>query len=229
MVVTGTAARRGDDGRGRTAVCRFGGVAGARVEKAGADSRSAAAEQRAAQPPERREQRDPPHTRDPGAAVVRVVTGREFTHQRRRLDGLALRYGGTAEHREMSVEARTGRAAPARDRRDACPAAHCYLFHVTPHPYKSTRPGQTNPIAPSRRACISDKGITFPIRGLTVTLRIQPFPGRVGQQARWWAVVSHREARPSLRVTSRSVRVRRRRGACRRRTDRGNAVSRWGA
>jgi hypothetical protein len=66
----------------------------------------------------------------------------------------------------MTVEARTGRAAPARDRRDPGPAAHCYLFHVTPHPYESTRPGQSNPISPLGHTCISPTGFTFPVRGL---------------------------------------------------------------
>ncbi|ELP64456.1 hypothetical protein STRTUCAR8_02537, partial [Streptomyces turgidiscabies Car8] len=39
---------------------------------------------------------------------------------------------------------------------------HRYLFHVTPHPYESTRPGQVNPIAPSGHSCISVTGFTFP-------------------------------------------------------------------
>ncbi|CAM5487660.1 Vitamin B12 import ATP-binding protein BtuD [Streptomyces tendae] len=109
--------------------------------------------------------------------------------QRRRLDlaaSLVRRPGRPSEYREMTVEARAGRAAPAGDRRDPCPAAHCYLFHVTPHPYESTRPGQGNPIAPVRHACIAVTGFTFPVRGLTITLRIGEIPGRVGQPAARW-------------------------------------------
>jgi hypothetical protein len=72
----------------------------------------------------------------------------------------------------MPVETRTGRAAAAGDRRDPGPVAHCYLFHVTPHPYESTRPGQGNPISPSGPARIAATGFTFPIRGLTNTRRL---------------------------------------------------------
>jgi hypothetical protein len=95
----------------------------------------------------------------------------------------------------MAVEARTGRAAPAGDRRDTCPAAHCYLFHVSPHPYESTRPGQANPIAPSWHSCIAVAGFTFLVRVLTVTLRIRPISGRVAQLAWWRAVPSPPAAR----------------------------------
>lgn len=135
--------------------CAGAVVRRARVGNAGAGRCSAAAEQRTAQPLQRCEERDPPHSRDPAAAVVRGVTRGELAHQRGRLERFALRDGRAAQHREMAVEARTGRAAPARDRRDTCPAAHCYLFHVTPHPYESTRPGQANPIAPSWHSCIA--------------------------------------------------------------------------
>src|SRR5206468_3631000 len=99
--------------------------------------RSAPAEQRTAQSAQRREEQ---HTADPvapGTALTWGVTRGQLTHQRSRLGRLALRDGRAAEHREMAVEARTGRAAPAGDRRDPGPAAHCYLFHVTPHPYES--------------------------------------------------------------------------------------------
>lgn len=144
---------------------------------------SVAAEQRAAQSTQRRKQRDPAYPGAPVAALVRGLTRGQLTHQRRRLHGLARREGRPSEYREMTVEARTGRAAPAGDRRDPCPAAHCYLFHVTPHPYESTRPGQGNPIAPVRHACIAVTGFTFPVRGLTITLRIEEIPGRVGQPA----------------------------------------------
>lgn len=135
--------------------CAGAVVRRARVGNAGAGRCSAAAEQRTAQPLQRCEERDPPHSRDPAAAVVRGVTRGELAHQRGRLERFALRDGRAAQHREMAVEARTGRTAPARDRRDTCPAAHCYLFHVTPHPYESTRPGQANPIAPSWHSCIA--------------------------------------------------------------------------
>lgn len=104
----------------------------------------------------------------------------------------------------MTVEARAGRTAPAGDRRDPRPAAHCYLFHVTPHPYESTRPGQGNPIAPVRHACIAVTGFTFPVRGLTITLRIQQIPGRVGRPAHSWAAPGPHRVRPSRRVTTRS-------------------------
>ena len=67
------------------------------------------------------------------------------------------------------------------------PAAHCYLFHVTPHPYESTRPGQGNPIAPSGHTCIARHRIHLPRKGVDdpsmITLRIQPISGRVGQPA----------------------------------------------
>lgn len=133
-----------------------------------------AAEQGAAQPTQRGEERDAarPGPRAPGAAVVRGVTRDELAHQRRRLGRLPLWDRGAPENREMAVEARTGRAATARDRRDPGPAAHRYLFHVTPHPYESTRPGQGNPIAPSGHSCIEVTGFTFPIRGLTNTRRL---------------------------------------------------------
>lgn len=156
---------------------------------------SAAAEQGTAQPAQWREERDPPHARTPAGAVVRGVTCGQFAHQRRRLGRLALRDGRATHHRKMAVEARTGRAAPTRDRRDSRPATHCYLFHVTPHPYEGTRPGQVNPIAPSSHSCIPGTGFTYPQRGLTITLRIRAISGRVGQPVRWWAAESHRTAR----------------------------------
>jgi len=178
----GDAACRGDDGRGdRGAVPVRHGRLSAGSGCAG-DGRlsAAAAEQRAAQSPQRCEERDPAHSRAPAAALVRDVTRGELTHQRRRLGRLALRDGGTAQHREMAVETRAGRAAPAGDRRHTWPAAHCYLFHVTPHPYEGTRPGQVNPIAPSRHSCIPVAGFTSLIRRLTITHRIRLIPGRVG-------------------------------------------------
>lgn len=146
----GDAACRGDDGRGdRGAVPVRHGRLSAGSGYAGDDRLSAAAaEQRAAQSPQWCEERDPAHSRAPAAALVRDVTRGELTHQQRRLGRFALRDGGTAQHREMAVETRAGRAAPAGDRRHTWPAAHCYLFHVTPHPYEGTRPGQVNPIAP---------------------------------------------------------------------------------
>lgn len=178
----GDAACRGDDGRGdRGAVPVRHGRLSAGSGCAGDDRLSAAAaEQRAAQSPQWCEERDPAHSRAPAAALVRDVTRGELTHQQRRLGRLALRDGGTAQHREMAVETRAGRAAPAGDRRHTWPAAHCYLFHVTPHPYEGTRPGQVNPIAPSRHSCIPVAGFTSPIRRLTITHRIQLIPGRVG-------------------------------------------------
>ncbi len=133
----------------------------------------AAAEQGAAQPAQRSEERDAARAGPcaPGA-VVRAVTRGQLTHERRRLGRLTLRDGGSREDREVAVEARTARAAAAGDRRDPGPAAHCYLFHVTPHPYDSTRPGQGNPIAPYRHPCIEVTGFTFPIRVLTNTRRL---------------------------------------------------------
>lgn len=190
---------------------------------------SASAEQRTAQSAQWCEERDSPHSRAPAAAVVRGVTRGELTHQRRSLGRLALRDGGAAQHCEMAVEARAGRAAPASDRRDSCPAAHCYLFHVTPHPYESTRPGQANPIAPSRHSGIAGAGFTLPVRGLTVTLRIRPIPGRVGQLAGWWVALTLRRARRSQQVTSPWCSARSRPRARRRRRARGSAVGRWGA
>src|SRR5690606_23623156 len=105
--------------------------------------------------------------RAPGVAVGHGVVRGQLAHQRGRLGRLALRDRRSRQDREMAVEARTGRAAPAGDRRDPGPAAHCYLFHVTPHPYESTRPGQSNPIAPYGHSCIEVTGFTFPIRVLT--------------------------------------------------------------
>ncbi len=148
---------------------RVGVTAGARA--------SVAAEKRAAQSAQWREQRDPAHPGAPAAALVRGLPRGQLAHQRRRLHRLPLREGRPSEHREMAVETRAGRAASARDRRDPCPAAHRYLFHVTPHPYESTRPGQSNPIAPVRHACIAVTGFTFPVGGLTITLRIRQIPG----------------------------------------------------
>src|SRR5690606_24046525 len=131
---------------------------------------SVTAEQGAAQSAQRGEQRDPAGTRagTPGAAGTRG----QLAHQWGRPGRLALRHGGTSKHRQMPLETRTARSAPAGDRRDPGPAAHCYLFHVTPHPYESTRPGQGNPIAPSGHSCIEVTGFTFPIRVLTNTRRL---------------------------------------------------------
>ncbi len=187
--------------------------------------RSAATEQGTAQPAQRCEERNPPHSRAPAGAVVRGVTCGELAHQGRRLGHFTLRDGGATHHREMAVKARTGRAAPTGDRRDSRPATHCYLFHVTPHPYEGTRPGQVNPIAPSRHSCIPGTGFTSPVRALTITLRIRAIPGRVGQPVRWWAAGSHRTARRSRRVMSRPFRVRWPARACRRRGVPGSAVS----
>lgn len=157
---------RGDDGRG-------GGAAPGRWWTVRALALPAA-EQGAAQPTQRGEERDAarPGPRASGAAVVRGVTRDELAHQRRRLGRLPLWDRGSSEDREMAVETRAGRTATASDRRDPGPAAHCYLFHVTPHPYESTRPGQGNPIAPSGHSCIEVTGFTFPIRGLTNTRRL---------------------------------------------------------
>jgi hypothetical protein len=116
----------------------------------------------------------------------------------------------------MAVQARAGRAAPAGDRRDPGPAAHCYLFHVTPHPYESTRPGQGNPIAPAGHSCIAVTGFTYPTRVLTITLRIRQVSGRVGQRASSWAGPSRRRVPRSRPVTRRPVPGRWRPGACRR-------------
>lgn len=162
----GAAACRGDDGRRDRSTRRGGVAARARVRNVRAWC-SAPAEQRTAQSAQRREERDATDSRTPVAAGLRGVTGGQLTHQRGRLGRFPLRDDRAAQHREMSVEARTGRAAPASDRRDPRPAAHCYLFHVTPHPYESTRPGQGNPIAPLGHSCIAVTGFTFPIRVLT--------------------------------------------------------------
>lgn len=132
-----------------------------------------AAEQGAAQSAQRGEERDAARA-GPRAlgAVVRAVTRGQLTHERRRLGRFPLRDRRPREDREMAVEARTARAAAAGDRRDPGPAAHCYLFHVTPHPYDSTRPGQGNPIAPYGHPCIEVTGFTFPVRVLTNTRRL---------------------------------------------------------
>ena len=97
------------------------------------------AEQRAPQPAQRREQRHP------GAAAVprtEMITCGELLHQGRRPFRLALRDGRTTQHREMAVETRTGRTAPAADGRDSRPATHCYLFHDSPHPTRAPGPGR---------------------------------------------------------------------------------------
>lgn len=115
------------------------GVAPARSRSAGR-LLATRSEEGTAQATERGEERDP----CAAAAVTvhrRLVrTRRQLPHQQRRLGHLSLGHGGSAEHREMTVEPRTRRAAPAGDGRHSRPAAHCYLFHVTPHPYKGTRP-----------------------------------------------------------------------------------------
>ncbi|MEY9489611.1 hypothetical protein RKD26_005405 [Streptomyces calvus] len=180
---------RGDDGRGR----------GAAPGRWGRPARALpAAEQGAAQSTQRGEERDAARSGPcaPGAAAVRGVTRSQLTHQRRRLERLPLRDRRPREDREMPVETRTGRAAAAGDRRDPGPVAHCYLFHVTPHPYESTRPGQGNPISPSGPARIAATGFTFPIRGLTNTRRLlsesERFQGElsggVRGRPRWAAV-----------------------------------------
>lgn len=166
---------------GLAAALRRGGVivdtalSGGRT---GPDSRrsAAAAEERTPQSPQRGEERD---TRAPAPAGVRGVARREFEHQQRRFRRLALRDGGTAQHCEMTVEARTGRTAPTCDRRHTRPAAHRYLFHVTPHPYEGTRPGQVNPIVPRRHTCIPAAGLHTRTRVLTSRYRILSVPGRV--------------------------------------------------
>lgn len=170
------AACRGNDGRLERGVApgRRGGPSGGpsgRPRGTPVSGRSAPAEQRAAQPSQWREERDAAHSRSPRTSVLCGLTCGQLAHQRGRLGRLDLRNGGAAQHREMAVETRTGRAAPARDRRDPRPAAHCYLFHVTPHPYESTRPGQSNPIAPSGHSCIAVTGFTFPTRALTTPSR----------------------------------------------------------
>lgn len=165
----------------------------------------------------------------PVTASVPDVTRRYLPHQRGRLRGLALRERGAAEHREVAVEARTARAAPAGDRRDPRPAAHRYLFHVTPHPYLSTRPGQGNPIAPPGHSCITVTRFTFPARVLMITLRIRPNPGRVGQAAHSSDEPIPRRVPRSRRVTWPTWPGRRPPRACRPRTGRGSAVVRRGA
>lgn len=139
-----TAAGRGNDGRAESGTASDGVIDRARSTMLRGSA--AAAEQRAAQAPQRCEERDPSA---PALVGLRPVTRGQLAHQQGRLGRLAPGHGGTAEHREMTVEARTGRAAPACDGRDSRPAVHRYLFHVTPHPYEGTRPGQVNPIAPS--------------------------------------------------------------------------------
>lgn len=192
-------------------------------------SRSPSSEQRPAQPAQRCEQRYPADPCPPVTASVPDVTRRYLPHQRGRLRGLALRERGAAEHREVAVEARTARAAPAGDRRDPRPAAHRYLFHVTPHPYLSTRPGQGNPIAPPGHSCITVTRFTFPARVLMITLRIRPNPGRVGQAAHSSDEPIPRRVPRSRRVTWPTWPGRRPPRACRPRTGRGSAVVRRGA
>lgn len=166
----GVAACRGDDGDGITASRRTTRCSGRGPLWNERRFRSASAEQRTTQPAQRREEQDTTHALAPCTALTRGVTRRQLTHQQGCLGRFPLWDGRASQHREVAVEARTGRAAPARDRRDPGPAAHCYLFHVTPHPYESTRPGQGNPIAPSGHSCIAVTGFTFPVRVLT-TLR----------------------------------------------------------
>jgi hypothetical protein len=141
------------------------GSEGGSTEGGSAGRSAAPAEQRAAQLAQWREQRD---TRAPaGRTVPPAVTSCELAHQRRCFFRLALGHGGAREHRQMPVETRTRRARTAFDRRHSRPAAHCYLFHDTPHPYEGTRPGQGNPIARPRHACIPVTGFTCPTGELT--------------------------------------------------------------
>lgn len=114
---------------------------------------------------------------------VRGVARGQLAHQQRRLRGIALRDDRAAQHREMAVEARTRRPGPAGNSRHSRPASHRYLFHVTPHPYEGTRPGQVNPIPPRRHPCIPGAGLSTHIRRLTTVHRLCPIPGRVGQGA----------------------------------------------
>jgi hypothetical protein len=100
---------------------------------------AAAAEERASQSPQRREERD---TRAPAPAGVRGIARGELEHQQRRFRRLALRNGGAAQHCEMAVEARTGRTAPTCNGRHTRPAAHRYLFHVTPTRTRAPGPGR---------------------------------------------------------------------------------------
>lgn len=126
------------------------------------------AEERAPQPAQRREQRHP------GAAAVprtEMITCGELPHQGRRPFRLTLRDGGTTQHREMAVETRTGRTAPAADGRDSRPATHCYLFHDSPHPTRAPGPGQGNPISLGGHACRPVNGFTCPALTLTNTIR----------------------------------------------------------
>ncbi len=149
---------------------------------------SAPAEQRTAQATQRGEERDAADPCTTVTARLLGVTSGQFTHQRGRLGRLRLGHRGTRQHREVAVEARTGRAAPAGDRRDPGPAAHCYLFHVTPHPYESTRPGQVNPIAPAGHACIAVTGFTFPVRVLTTRPQLLSESNRFqGELDKWLA------------------------------------------
>lgn len=78
-------------------------------------------------------------------------------------------------------------------------------------------PGQVNPIAPSGHSCIPVTGFTYPVRRLTITLRIQLIPGRVGQAGRKWAPLSPRRVRSSRPVTWRTRSGSRRSPAFRRR------------
>lgn len=134
----------------RTAALRRGGMISGTALSGGPDlserrRSAAAAEQRAPQPTQRGEERDAPA---PAPTAVRGVARGQLQHQQRRLRGLAPRHGGAAQHREMAVEPRTGRTAPTCDGRHTRPAAHRYLFHVTPHPYEGTRPRAGQPYRP---------------------------------------------------------------------------------
>lgn len=160
----------GDDGR----------VGSGAIPGPGAVGSAAAAEERASQSSQRREERDP---RALAPTCVRGVARGQLPHQQRRLRGIALRDDRAAQHREMAVEARTRRPGPAGNSRHSRPASHRYLFHVTPHPYEGTRPGQVNPIPPRRHPCIPGAGLSTHIRRLTTVHRLCPIPGRVGQGA----------------------------------------------
>lgn len=133
-----------------------------------AEGSAVTSEERTPQSSQRREER---HPRALAPTAVSGVARGELAHQQRRLRGFPLWHGGSAEHREMAVEARTRRTAPACDGRHTWPAPHRYLFHVTPHPYESTRPGQGNPIVPTGHSCIAVTGFTFPVRALTTPPR----------------------------------------------------------
>ena len=162
---------------------------------------AAPAEERPAQPPQRREQVHPRTAA--GTGTARVTPG-ELAHQQGGLFSLALWHGRAGEHAQVTVETRAAGAGPAVDGRHPWrPAAHCYLLHDSPTRTTAPGPGRVT-LTPHKDGWVSRSLLSpFPATGLTNTAR-QAF-------APWARVRGPGRARVGCRSLPATGRVRARR------------------